>query len=57
MALTGTVTALNRALDGLRYAAPVGAASDCLSVIIDDHGNRGGPAQTASAGVGITIGG
>src|SRR5205807_1505259 len=57
VALSGTVAALNRALDGLRYTPPAGVSSDWLSVLIDDGGNSGGPAQTAAAGVGITIGG
>jgi hypothetical protein len=58
VALSGTVAALNRALDGLQYTPPagVGGGSDWLSLLIDDHGNTGGPPQTASTGVGITIG-
>jgi hypothetical protein len=55
LALSGTVAALNRALDGLQYAPLSGATSDWLSVLIDDNGNSGGPAQTASAGIGIVI--
>jgi hypothetical protein len=35
--------------------AAAGADADWLSVLIDDNGNSGGPAQTASAGVGISI--
>jgi hypothetical protein len=57
MGLTGTVAALNRALDGLRYAPPAGVTSNTLDVLINDNGNSGGPARTASAGVSITIGG
>jgi PKD repeat protein len=56
VALTGTLAALNQALDGLQDTPPARAASDWLSVLIDDRGNSGGPARTASAGVGIAIG-
>jgi hypothetical protein len=32
-----------------------GADTDWLRVVINDNGNSGGPAQTASAGVGVSI--
>jgi hypothetical protein len=55
LTLTGTVAALNAALDGLELAPPAGVSSDWLSILVSDPGTSGGPPRSSSAGLPITV--
>jgi hypothetical protein len=55
LALTGTVAALNTALDGLEFAPSAGVSFDWLSILVSDPGANGGPPRGSSAGLPITI--
>src|SRR5207244_4911655 len=48
LGLTGTLAALNSALDGLRFQSATGTTWDYLSALISDAGNTNGRARTGS---------
>ncbi len=54
--LLGTVTQQNATLATLRFQTALNVVSDqSLSVVANDNGNSGGPAQSGSGNVGISI--
>jgi hypothetical protein len=53
--LTGTVAALNTALDGLIYQAPPGLTGDFLNVFVLDNGGPSGKGLSASLSTAITV--
>ncbi|PKU25885.1 Ig-like domain-containing protein [Telmatospirillum siberiense] len=54
--LSGSLSALNGALTGLTYQAlSTAQGSDTLTVTVNDQGNSGGPAQTASGSIAVTV--
>jgi hypothetical protein len=55
LTMTGTIAALNTAIDGLEYAAPAVGDIDFLSVEFGNNGSAGGAARTTFAGVSIAL--
>src|SRR5262249_43773041 len=55
LTLTGTVGALNAALNGLVYQAPAGTTSDFLVLTADDNGHTGPVATTTQLVIALTV--
>jgi hypothetical protein len=57
LTLTGTLQALNTALDGLKFQSAAGTSSDYLNVLINDNGNTNGRPKSGSFGMGMSVDG
>jgi hypothetical protein len=57
LTLTGTLTSLNAALDGLHYHSPARKSADLLNVLISDAGNAAGKPKIASLATKIPVSG
>jgi hypothetical protein len=55
LTFTGSVTAINTALDGLSYAAMHFHGDETLIVAVNDNGNGGGGALTANTSITIAV--